>query len=73
MTRKDAHMIAEELVKVMKEQGLAEDKVLGIDEVAKVFGWSRQTVYNHIKDIPHTKVSGQLRFFQSDIFRMIRR
>lgn len=73
MTRKDAHLIAEELVNIMKEQGLVEDKVLSIDEVAKILGWSRQTIYNHIKDIPHTKVSGQLRFFRSDIFRMIRR
>lgn len=73
MTRKDASLIAEEVVKQLKMQGLVEDKVLGIDEVAQILGCKKQTVYNHIDEVPHSKFGNQLRFFRSEIFKLLRR
>lgn len=72
MTRKEAALIAEEVVKQLKAQGLVEDKVLGVDEVAEILGVKRQTVYNHAKDLPCTTYGGKLRFFRSDVFKLLR-
>lgn len=73
MTRNDAALIAEEVVKRMKAEGLVSDRVIGVDEVADILGCKVQTVYNRIDDLPHCKVGKHLRFFQSDIFKMLRR
>lgn len=73
MTRAEARMIAEEVVKQLKAQGMVEDKVLGVNEVAAIMGCKPQTVYNNIDDYPHTKVGKHIRFFQSDIYKMLKR
>lgn len=73
MTRKDAALIAQEVVRELKAQGLVDDKVIGIDECAEILGCKPQTVYNNIDDIPHTKFGKHLRFFRSDIYKLLRR
>lgn len=73
MTRNDARMVAEELYKVLKKEGLVESDVIGIDEAAGILGMSKQSVYNRIQEIPHTKFGKSLRFFKSDIIKMLRR
>ena len=73
MTRNDARLIAEELFKIQKREGLVETEVIGIEEVAEILGMSKQSVYNRIEDIPHTKFGKKLRFFKSDIVKMLRR
>lgn len=73
MTRNDAKMVAEELYKVLKKEGLVESDVIGIDEAAGILGMSKQSVYNRIQEIPHTKFGKSLRFFKSDIIKMLRR
>lgn len=72
MTRRDATLIAQEIVKQLKAQGLVEDKVLGVDEVAEILGVKRQTIYNHSKELPCTTFRGKLRFFRSDVYKMLR-
>lgn len=73
MTRNEAALIAEEVVKRMKAEGLVSDKVIGVEEVAEILGCKVQTVYNKIDELPHCKVGKHVRFFQSEIFKMLRR
>lgn len=73
MTRAEARMVAEELFKVMKSDGIVEDKVLGVSEAAQILGVKEQTIYNHANDLPCTKFMGKLRFFQSDLYKLLRR
>ena len=56
MTRNDARLIAEELFKIQKREGLVETEVIGIEEVAEILGglyhlkrrefYTRQVTYN---------------------------
>jgi predicted DNA-binding transcriptional regulator AlpA len=73
MTRNDARLIAEELYKIQKREGLVETEVIGIDDVAQILGMSKQSVYNRIEEIPHSKFGKALRFFKSDIIKLLRR
>lgn len=73
MTRNDARLIAEELFKIQKREGLVETEVIGIDEVAEILGMSKQSVYNRIDEIPHYKFGKSLRFFKNDIIKLLRR
>lgn len=66
-------MVAEEVVKQLKAQGLVEDKVIGVPEVAQLLGCGVQTVYNRLDDLPHAKVGKHIRFFLSDIYKILRR
>lgn len=72
MTRREAAQIAEEVVKQLKAQGFVEDKVLGVDEVAEILGVKKQTIYNHSKELPCATYGGKLRFFRSDVFKLLR-
>lgn len=65
--------IASELFKVLKKEGFLEDKVIGAEEVAQILGCSVETVYRKLPDIPHTKFGRTLRFFKSDIIKLLRR
>ena len=73
MTRNDARLIAEERFKIQKREGLVETEVIGIDEVAEILGMSKQSVYNRIDEIPHSKFGKSLRFFKCDIIKLLRR
>lgn len=73
MTRHDAALIAEETVKRLREEGLVDDPVLGVKDVAKMLGVSTAFVYKHIKEIPHEKPFKKLRFFRSGIVKLIKR
>ena len=73
MTRNDARLIAEELFKIQKREGLVETDVIGIDEVTEILGMSKQSVYNRIDGIPHSKFGKSLRFFKNDIIKLLRR
>ena len=73
MNRADARLVAEELYKIMRKEGLVDDKVIGAEEVAEILGCSTETIYRKSTDIPHTKVGKTLRFFKSDIIKMLRR
>lgn len=54
-------------------RGLVETEVIGIEEVAEILGMSKQSVYNRIDEIPHSKFGKSLRFFKSDIIKLLRR
>ncbi|MCI7653037.1 MAG: helix-turn-helix domain-containing protein [Bacteroidales bacterium] len=73
MNRTDARLVAEELFKLIKKDGLLEDKVIGAEETAEILGCSTWTVYKKLSEIPHTKFGKSLRFFKSDIIKMLRR
>ena len=68
-----ANIVAKRVVEELKKDGSFDTDVIGIDEVAKILGMSKQSVYNRIEDIPHTKFGKKLRFFKSDIVKMLRR
>lgn len=73
MTKHDAELIANELYKVMRKNGMVDTKVIGVDEVAGILGCSVETVYRKLSDIPHTKFGKTLRFFESDVLKLLRR
>lgn len=73
MTKHDAELIANELYKIMRKNGMVDTKVIGVREVADMLGCSVETVYRKLEDIPHTKFGKTLRFFESDIVRLLRR
>lgn len=73
MNRADARLIAEELFRIQKREGFVQDRVVGIDEAAKILGLSVNTVYLKIKEIPHAKRGKILRFFVSDLYKYLRR
>lgn len=52
---------------------MVDTKVIGVREVADMLGCSVETVYRKLEDIPHTKFGKTLRFFESDIVRLLRR
>lgn len=73
MTRREASLIAEEVVRQLRLQGLVEDKVLNIEEAAEMLGVSTSYIYQHLNEIPHEKYAKRLRFFRSSITKLIRR
>ena len=44
MTRNDARLIAEELFKIQKREGLVETEVIGIEEVSEILGKASEKV-----------------------------
>lgn len=73
MKQSEARMIAQEVVKALKEGGYIEDKVLTIGEVAEILGCGELTIRKRMKEIPHTKFGKRYLFFRSDIFKYLRR
>lgn len=76
MTRREAAMIAEELFKLLRKDlrnavfeatVQANDRLLTVKEVAEILGWSTGTVYNKIKELPHTKAGKRLIFSEKAI------
>ncbi len=45
----------------------ADEPALSVNQAAEVLGISRQTVYQNISKIPHTKRHGRLYFFRSQL------
>lgn len=68
MTQREIKLLAKEIV---AEQMRYE--VIGIDEVACMLGVSPSYIYHNIEQIPHEKPFGKLRFFRSDIVKLIKR
>ena len=71
MTRTEARMVAQELYKLIKNDILrqvSETAInesgwnLNIDQASEILGWKPKTIRNKIKEIPHIKVGGRLRF-----------
>lgn len=73
MTTREAALIAEQVVKKLKAEGLVEDKIMGTKELADMLGKNERWVYEHSKELPHTMLGREMRFFQSDIYRFLRR
>lgn len=73
LTSKDARMIAKELFRLMKcyeekakletnKHALPNEELLTIDQAAAILKCSKNTIYQNIRLIPHTKVGNRLRF-----------
>lgn len=73
MKQSEIKLIAQEVVKAMKESGCIEDKILTIGDVAEILGCSELTIRKRIKEIPHTKFGKKYLFFRSDIFKYLKR
>lgn len=72
MKKEECRRIAEEMINVLEERGLVKDEIIGVNEVAAMLGVTPKTVRNNIKDIPHSKYGGRLRFFRSSIYKMLK-
>lgn len=72
MRKDECRRIAEDVVAILKENGYVRDDVIGIEEVAEILGVTPKTVRNRIKEIPHKKVFGRLRFYRSSIYKMLK-
>lgn len=68
-----AKITCDKVISNLKEQGYIQDEVIGVDEVAQLLGVSKSYVFHHIDEIPHSKPYKRLRFFKSDIIKMLRR
>ena len=67
MKRADARMIAEELYKLMKQDGQIEEKWLASDEAAEFLHVSKDWMKRNGKDLPRSKVGGSFRYPQSKL------
>lgn len=68
LTRTDARLIAEELMKLFVKSGfqpkeMTPEKYVGTKEACEILGISPRTLYKRIKEIPHTK-KGKLLIFK---------
>ncbi len=82
MTRRECKMIAEELAKALRtefqrivnEVVIEEnEKYLSAKEACEMLGWSMNTLYHRIKDVPHVKVGKHLRFTERSLNQFILR
>lgn len=73
MTTREAALIAEQVVKKLKAEGLVEDRIMGTKELADMLGKKERWVYEHSDELPHTMLGREMRFFRSDIYKMLRR
>ena len=72
MTKREAQMIAEEVYKMLEEQGqLPQPTYIGAKEAAKILGIKVSTLYAKRKLIPHTKSGKSLMFRQKDLINFI--
>lgn len=49
-----------------------EEPALDTDQAATVLGIAKQTLYQRIKDIPHTRRFGRLYFFRSELLAYLK-
>lgn len=70
MTRAEITLLAEEIVRIMKRDGLAEE-YLTSDEAAKFLGISKRTLYNNRKNLPCANNGRKLMFRKSELVRML--
>ena len=73
MTKNEMERIARMMAEILAKNGLISDEVIDVDEVAQILGVSKSYVFHHIDEIPHSKPYKKLRFFKSDIVKMLRR
>lgn len=65
-------MIAEELYALMKRDEVASpDRYMGAAEAAAMLGWSAQTLYNRIREMPHVKNGKRLTFSEKSLKKYI--
>lgn len=71
MTRTDARLIAEELFKLFRKNGLDNqrplEKYIGMEEAAELLGMSKHTLYKKVQQIPHVKKGRRLVFKESTL------
>lgn len=73
MSRAELRVLAQEIVKELRKEGVIGGKIMDISETAKMIGMSERYIYNHIDEIPHTKLGRNLKFFEHDIRKWMRR
>ena len=71
MTRLEITMLAEEIVKIMKRDGLVDNEFLNADEAAKFLGISKRTLYNNRKNLPCASNGKKLMFRKSELVKML--
>lgn len=67
MKRSDARMIAEELFKLMKQDGQFEETWLDSNNAAEYLGVSLSWMKRNGKTLPRTKVGGNFRYPKSGL------
>lgn len=71
LTRKEmrtlAHMVAEELAVLLKQEKAIPERYLSAKEAAELLGMPLGTLYHKVGGIPHTKVGKRLRFTESSL------
>lgn len=81
MTRSEARMIAEELMKLLYEEvkhsvstiaAKQTDRQMSVSEAASYLGCAVKTIYNKLDVIPHYKVGRHLRFSEAALTDYIR-
>lgn len=76
MTSADAKRIAIEVVKLMKKEGLIEEKpekLLTLKEAAEMLKLTPKSFYNHKERLPFIKRGGRILYRQSDIIEYMNR
>ena len=71
MTRLEITMLAEEIVKIMKRDGLVDNEFLNADEAAKFLGISKRTLYNKRKELPCAPTGKKLMFRKSELVKVL--
>lgn len=67
MKRSEARMIAEELYRLMKEDGQVQEQWLSQKEAADFLGVSYSWITHHGKTLPRTKIGGSYRYPKSKL------
>lgn len=67
MKRSEARMIAEELYRLMKEDGQIHEEWLSRKEAADYLGKSLSWMNHHGESIPRTKIGGSYRYSKSGL------
>ncbi len=71
MTRAEISMLAEEIVKVMRRDGLVDDEFLNAEDAARFLGISKRTLYNKRSELPCPRTGKKLMFRKSELVKML--
>ena len=73
MTNAEAKMIAQELFNLLEKNNILPDRTLTVGQAASLLCVSKQTIYNNIEEIPHTKIGKRLLFSERKLREYINR